>query len=41
VQTIAAEDESGLLTGRGFFSTSRLLITTNHGEHEFEFRGAD
>lgn len=41
VQTIAAEDESGLLSGRGFFSSSKLVINTSHGEHEFEFRGAD
>jgi hypothetical protein len=41
VQTIAAEDESGLLSGRGFFSSSKLIIYTSHGEHEFEFRGAD
>lgn len=41
VQTIAAEDESGLLSGRGFFSSSKLVVTTNHSEMEFEFRGTD
>lgn len=41
VQTIAAEDESGLLSGRGFFSSSKLVVTTSHSEMEFEFRGAD
>lgn len=41
IHTIAAEDESGLLAGRGFFSSSKLVITTSHGEFEFEFRGAD
>lgn len=41
VLAIAAEDESGLLTGRGFFSSSKIHITTSHGEYEFEFRGAD
>ena len=41
VQTIGAEDESSLFTGRGFFSSSRVIVTTSHGEHEFEFRGAD
>lgn len=40
VQTVAAGDESGLLSGRGFFSSSKLMVTTSHGEHEFEFRGA-
>ena len=32
VQTIAAEDESGLLTSSGFFSSSKLIITTSHDE---------
>jgi len=29
------------LTGRGFFSSSKVVLTTAHGELEFEFRGAD
>ena len=41
IHTIAAADESGLFTGRGFFASSKLVLTTSHGEHEFEFRGAD
>lgn len=41
ITSIAAEDESGLLTGRGFFASSKLVITTQQGEYEFEFRGAD
>jgi hypothetical protein len=41
ITTIAAEDESGLLTGRGFFASSKVVITTSHGDFEFEFRGAD
>jgi hypothetical protein len=41
IHSIAAEDESGLLTGRGFFSSSKLILNTSHGEYEFEFRGAD
>ncbi len=41
IHSIAAEDESGLFTGRGFFASSKLVITTSHGEYEFEFRGAD
>lgn len=41
IYTIAAADESGLLTGRGFFSSSTLVLTTSHGDLEFEFRGAD
>ena len=41
IQTIAAQDESGLFTGRGFFSSSVLVVTTSHNQHEFEFRGAD
>ncbi len=41
VTSVAAEDESGLLTGRGFFSSSKVVMTTSHKEYEFEFRGAD
>ncbi|HEV8639445.1 MAG TPA: PH domain-containing protein [Chloroflexota bacterium] len=41
IQTVAAEDESGLLTGRGFFSSSTVVVTTSHGELSFAFRGAD
>lgn len=41
VTTVAGEDASGLLTGRGFFASSKLILTTVHGELEFEFRGAD
>jgi hypothetical protein len=41
INTVAAQDDSGLLTGRGFFSSSTLIVTTSHGELQFEFRGAD
>jgi len=41
IQTIAAQDDSGLFTGRGFFSSSVLVVTTSHDQHEFEFRGSD
>jgi hypothetical protein len=41
ILTIAAEDESGLFTGRGFFSSSKVVLGTSHGDFEFEFRGAD
>lgn len=41
IQTLAAQDDSGLFTGRGFFASSVLVVTTSHGSHEFEFRGAD
>jgi hypothetical protein len=41
ISTIAAEDQSGLLTGRGFFGSSKLHLTTVHGTHELEFRGSD
>lgn len=39
--SVAAQDESGLFTGRGFFGSSTLVVTTSHGQHEFEFRGSD
>jgi hypothetical protein len=41
ITTIAAEDESGLFTGRGFFASSKVVIATSHGDFELEFRGAD
>ena len=42
ITSIAAQDEAGLFTGRGFFSSSTLAITVSGAEPiEFEFRGAD
>ncbi|HEY7061669.1 MAG TPA: hypothetical protein VII06_09330 [Chloroflexota bacterium] len=41
IHTVAAEDESGLLTGRGFFASSKLVLTTTQESYELEFRGAD
>ena len=41
ITSIAAEDESGLLTGRGFFGSSNLALKAGTQEFEFEFRGAD
>lgn len=41
IASVAAEDESGLFAGRGFFSSSRMVLVTSHGEFELEFRGAD
>lgn len=41
IATIAAEDERGILTGNGFFSSSKLVLGTSHGDFDFEFRGAD
>lgn len=41
IYSIAAEDENGLVTGRGFFGSSKLAIKTAGDEFEFEFRGSD
>ncbi len=42
ITSIAAEDESGICTGRGFFGSSKVtLVISGQGELEFEFRGAD
>ena len=41
ITSIATHDEAGLLTGRGFFGSSKITLTTSHGDQEFEFRGAD
>ncbi len=31
IHTVAAEDSVSLLTGRGFFSSSKIIITTSAG----------
>lgn len=41
IYSVASQDESGLLSGRGFFGTSLLIITTAEGDKEFEFRSND
>ena len=42
IAAVSSEDESGLLIGRGFFSSSKIGIhTTGNAYYEFEFRGAD
>lgn len=41
VHSVAAKDESGLLTGRGWAASSTLVIALSDGEKEFEFRGAE
>jgi hypothetical protein len=41
INSVATEDESGILTGRGFFASSKIVITTSQSDFEFEFRGAD
>jgi hypothetical protein len=42
IHTVAAEDSAGLLTGRGFFSSSsRIIFTISGGSRVFQFRGAD
>ncbi len=41
INAVAAEDESGLFTGRGFFGSSKVVLTTSGGEYEFDFRGSD
>ena len=41
IHTVAAEDAAGLLTGRGFFSSSTIVVTTSAAPRAFQFRGAD
>jgi len=41
IHTVAAEDAVGLFTGRGFFSSSTIVITTSAAPRAFQFRGAD
>lgn len=41
IYAIAAEDEEAWWGHRGFWSSSKLVLTTAKTEYEFEFRGAD
>jgi hypothetical protein len=42
IVTVAAEDHPNPIAGRGFFSSSKLMLLLNGEKHyEFEFRGAD
>ncbi len=41
IYSVAAEDENGLFTGRGFFSSSKMVLKVSGDEFEFEFRGSD
>lgn len=41
IYSVAAEDESGVFTGRGFYGTSKMALKTGGDEFEFEFRGSD
>lgn len=41
IYSIAAEDESGMLSGRGFFGDSKLVLKVSGDEFECEFRGSD
>ncbi len=42
ITSIAAEDESGMFTGRGFFGSSKVTLTVSgQGDLEFDFRGSD
>ena len=42
IATVAAEDDRGVLAGRGYFSSSTLtLLVTGGTNYTFEFRGAD
>jgi hypothetical protein len=41
IHTVAAADTGGLLAGRGFFSSSTIVVTTSAGARTFQFRGAD
>jgi hypothetical protein len=41
ITSIAARDDSGPLTGNGFFSSSTVVLKAGAEEFEFEFRGAD
>lgn len=41
IYSIAAEDENGAFSGRGFFGESKLVLKVSGDEFECEFRGSD
>jgi hypothetical protein len=42
IVTVAAEEHPNPIAGRGFFSSSKLMLLLNGEKHyEFEFRGSD
>lgn len=41
INAVAAVDDNSIFAGRGFFASSKIILSTAHGEYEFEFRGAD
>jgi len=41
IYSVAAEDENGLFTGRGFFSSSKMVLKSSGSDFEFDFRGSD
>jgi hypothetical protein len=41
IHTVATEESVSLLMGRGFFSSSKIIITTSAGSRVSQFRGAD
>lgn len=41
INTVAAEDSASLLTGRGFFGSSKIMLGTSGRMYELQFRGAD
>ena len=40
IQSVAAEDDGNQIMGNGFLSSGKVILTTGHGQLEFEFRGA-
>ena len=41
IHALAASEDPGMLSGRGFFAGSKLILSTSAGAYELEFRGAD
>jgi hypothetical protein len=41
IYSVAAEDENGVFSGRGFYGTSKMVLKTAGDDFEFEFRGSD
>jgi hypothetical protein len=41
ILTVAAQEEPNPIAGRGFFSSSKLIVALPGSHYDFEFRGAD
>ena len=41
IESVAVDDERGVFTYGGAFASNRLIVTTAHSDHAFEFHGTE